>query len=462
MIKYEKGFFEALLSENPWWKTGQVPLATLYPKKRAVYKKLEPELSTKRILTVSGPRRVGKSVLLHQLIKTLIERGTPPHAITYYSMDDPAILAHADSPIQDIVDFAQNRSLENRTYVFLDEIQTNKGWHQWIKAYYDREARIKFILSGSSSLDIQTEANQYLRGRTVDIEVRPLDFIEFLEFIGTPPPDSNIQDPVGLLAAEKQIRPFIEEYLLVGGFPEWFDIRNETNARQRWLTHLLSDIPKKAIYEDVAVQFNIRNPKVIDLLLSLLALQQSKILSYETLNETVQLDRATLLNYLEFLKASYLVLEVPLFAPPKKQLKAMKKFLIADPGLRNSIVKQYDLTEENKGYQVENAVGIALSTRSEHLTYWRHQNHEVDYVADDVPIEVKYRNDIKDKDLRGLLKFLETEDKPIGIVITKNQTEEKSFGTKKIRFMPLWKFLVETKREAQATNESLKDAGGGI
>ncbi|MEW6528738.1 MAG: DUF4143 domain-containing protein [Candidatus Micrarchaeota archaeon] len=258
-------------------------------------------------------------------------------------------------------------------------------------------------------------------------------------------PEIKKKDARSLLTIQKQLTKMIEEYLHVGGFPEWFEIKNEVDARERWLVHLTTDIPKKAIYEDIAVYFGIRNPKVIDLLLNILAINQSKILSYEKINEAVNLDRATLLNYIEFLKSSYLVLEIPIYGTPKKQIKAMKKFLLVDQGLRNSLMKEYILKEDNKGFIVENLVGTTLALNYKNLTYWKEQIYEVDFVADSVPIEVKYQTTITNKDFRGLLKFLERYEKNHGIIITKDKFEERSIEGKKIKFVPFWLFLLEPK-----------------
>jgi predicted AAA+ superfamily ATPase len=444
MINDEKAFAAALLNVNEWWVTGKSRKAARYPKKRAVFSKLKQELASKRVVILSGPRRVGKSVLLHQLVQELIDSGVDKECVLYYQLDDPTIFPYSDEPIKDMIDNALAKS-KGKAYVFLDEIQAYKEWYKWIKSYYDRDLDIKFVLSGSSSLTIQTDANKYLRGRTVEVELFPLDFREFLFFSDVAVPDMKKTDAVSLLAAHKKLAKTLDEYLLVGGFPEWFEVKNEEAAQERWLAHLLADVPKKAIYEDIAVYFNIRNPKVLDLLFSILAINQSKILSYEKLNEVANLDRATLLSYLEFLKSSYLVLDVPIYGSPRKQIKAMKKFLIIDQGLRNALMKEYVLKEDNRGFIIENLVGIALSLNYKNITYWKDQTYEVDFIVNDIPFEVKYQNVINENDFRCVLKFLEKFKKGQGVVITKDIYDEKTIEGMKISFLPFWLFLLEPK-----------------
>jgi predicted AAA+ superfamily ATPase len=385
---------------------------------------------------------VGKSVLLNQLIQELIDSGVDREGILYYQLDDPAILSCSDEPMKDMIDYAIARS-KGKAYVFFDEVQAYKEWYKWIKSYYDRDLDINFFLSGSSSLTIQADANKYLRGRTAEVELFPLDFREFLFFSGVQIQKPEKKDAAGLLAAQKQLAKTLDEYLLVGGFPEWFEFKDEDAALERWLTHLLSDVPKKAIYEDIAAYFNIRNARVIDLLLSILAINQSKPLSYEKMNEVTNLDRATLLNYLEFLKSSYLIFDVPVYGSPRKQTKAMKKFLLIDQGLRNALMKEYVLKEDNRGFIVENLVGITLALAFKNVTYWKEQTYDVDFVANGIPVEVKFQNAIVEKDYRGVTKFLERYKKDYGVVVTKDLSGEKNIGGKKIRFVPFWLFLLE-------------------
>lgn len=120
----------------------------------------------------------------------------------------------------------------------------------------------------------------------------------------------------------------------------------------------------------------------------------------------------------------------------------MKKYLIIDQGLRNALVKDYTLKENNKGFIIENLVGLTLALNFKNITYWKKQNYEVDFIADEIPIEVKYKNMIGKKDFIGLLKFLDSHKKTNGIVITKNKLGFQKIDGKTIRFVPFWLFLL--------------------
>ncbi|MBE0478025.1 DUF4143 domain-containing protein, partial [Candidatus Aerophobetes bacterium] len=239
-----------------------------------------------------------------------------------------------------------------------------------------------------------------------------------------------------------------KEYLSVGGFPEWFEIKKQFDTRLRWFTMLIEDIPKKAIYEDIASLFGIRNVKILEQVFAFIAAHQSKLLSYETINDVVKLDRSTLINYIEFLKSSYLIAEILKFAGIKEQIKAKKKFLVIDQGLRNAILKDYEVKEDNLGFIFENVIGIALflfcKKNYANLNYWK-PNDEVDFVISDkeiIPVEAKYKKRILEKDKDNLKNFMRKFRKDKAFLITKNLYGQERIGKSLLYFIPAEIFLL--------------------
>jgi hypothetical protein len=337
--------------------------------------------------------------------------------------------------------------LPAQRYIFLDEVHLFKGWHKWIKAFYDGRKNMKFVLSGSSSTSIEKEINIFLRGRSFEIEMFPLSFFEFTKFSGIKMNKIKYQkllklDEFKVRRIQYNLKNVFNEYLTVGGFPEWFEIKNQSDARLRWFTMLIEDIPKKAIYEDIATLFGIRNAKILEEVFAFITAHQSRLLSYETINDIVKLDRSTLINYLEFLKSSYLVAEVLKFASIKEQMKAKKKFLIIDQGLRNAVLKDYEIKEDNLGFILENVVGINLflfcKRNDMKLYYWR-INDEVDFVISDeevIPVEVKYKKRIDENDKSKLKNFMRKFKKNKAFLITKDLYGQEKVGKGLLYFIP--------------------------
>lgn len=447
---------------NEWWLTRTVREARLYPLKRRHFVFVMKHLEQPRILLLTGPRRVGKSILIKQVIQELIKKGINPRNILYYSLDDPSLSAFSDNVMKDVLDyFLENIAVEGKKYVFFDEIHLFIEWYKWMKSFYDRKENTKYVLTGSSSLTLQRDANAFLRGRLDTVEMFPLDFKEFARFCGINVPEISFEDMEKLDALEiskicHDLNQAFREYFVVGGFPEWFDVKKQREARLRWFSLLIHDIPKKAIFEDITTLFNIRNPKVLEQVFAFIAAHQSRILSYETINDVVKLDRATLINYIDFLKASYLLVEVLKYAGIKEQLKAKKKFLVIDQGLRNAVLKEYEAREYNEGFIMENVVGLHLYERGKkegrNLYYTRgNGKDEVDFVLVEeegkkkrevIPVEVKFRRHIEKKDTRNLVNFMEKKKLKLGYVVTRNMFKKEEVDGRILYFVPGEVFLI--------------------
>lgn len=450
MISNALRFREELEKVNQWWADGKVvELENRKFIERKLMQAVLKEVGAKRAVIITGPRRVGKTVLLKQVISKLLKNAGNRN-ILYYSLDDPAISLFSDSIIKDIIDyFIENIAKNGKKYIFFDEVQSAKEWYKWIKSYYDKRDDVKFFLSGSSSLALQKEASQYLSGRVVEMELFQMNFAEFLELGGIKIEINysmkNINaiakaDPTELRKIHEKIKNKFNEYLLVGGFPEWAEVKDV----ERWFLRLVNDVPKKAVYEDAARLFEIKNPKILESVLAFIAANQSRMLSYEKICDVVKIDRGTLVNYIEYLKSSYLIIEILKHAGIKEQIKAMKKFLLIDQGIRNAILKDYELRENNIGFVIENVVGASLfmycKKTGSSLTYLR-KNGEIDFILNGkqkIPIEVKYRQNIDENEIYCISDFVKKNNLPFGIVVTKDILDKKN----RILFIPCWLFLL--------------------
>lgn len=451
MIKDPLAFRRELEKANDFWLTGRVKEAERFPKKREEFKELVEEIGLKHIILVTGPRRVGKTVLLKHLIDNLLKTGINPRNILFYSFDSPTLSLFCDNPLIDAFEYwYENIAEEGRKYFFVDEAHFVKDWYKWIKLIYDRYDDVKIFVSGSSSISIQKDANTFLKGRTIFHEIFPLTFKEFLMLKGRKVEDVDIQK-IDTLEVEKIVKKFendFKEYLLVGGFPEWFEVKD----KDRWFKILVNMIPKRAIYEDISTIFKIRNTKILETILSFVVANQGKILAYETINEVANLKHEILVNYLEYLKSSYLVVEILKFAKIKEQLKAKKKYLCIDQGLRNAILSEYEVKEDNIGFIVENVVGLHLwyeaKKRRGKLSYYK-VNDEIDFILSGktlIPVEIKFREIIKEKDIKPIKNFIEKYNTKKAFVLTKTIYEVEELGTAKILFVPVIFFLLHTSR----------------
>ncbi len=444
MLKDAINLRRELEKYNEFWLTGEIRGVDRYSIKRLEFSEVIKEIDLRHITTIIGPRRVGKTVLLKQTVNRLIEDNINPRNILYYSFDVPTISQYCDNPIMDVFEYwYENIAKSGKRFFFLDEVHFIKDWYKWLKAIYDRYDDVKIFVSGSSSISIQKDIFAYLKGRIILHELFPLSFKEFLMFKGKEIDEINFEsiDAVEVDRICNKFKEDFDEYLLVGGIAEWFEV----NDVDKWFKILTGLVTKKAIYEDISTLFGIKNIKTLENIFSFIVANQSRILSYEAINEIANLKHEILVNYIEYLKSSFLIIEILKFAGIKEQLKSKKKYLCIDQGLRNSTLLEYEIKEDNVGFIIENVAGLHLWYSAKrvngNLMYYK-INDEIDFVVQKgneiIPIEVKYRGDIQEAETFKLKKFIQKFKLKKGVVLTKNLF--KSEG--EIRFIPVIFYLL--------------------
>lgn len=462
----DQELFEVLNARNPWWKAGKVPEALAPQKNRPELQNLIKELAEKRITVIYGPRRVGKTTLIYQLIGNLLKSGADPKRTIYVSMDDPAFEFGEGNMLQKILDVYRKMVIRKEidpaetVFFFIDEVQYLEGWEKSLKKYFDMRLPVKFVVSGSSALLLQKGMKEFLVGRSLEFEIPPLSFFGFLKLKS----DRTIELEETLAEARKHIfeakklhdilknkmleisrhQLFLElslaEYVQKGGFPEGFDTPDMT----RWYDKLVSDVLKKIIYRDIVESYGIKAPKNVERLLLFLAENEAQIFSHISISRNLGIDKESLSNYLAYLENSFIISGAYLYARSmEKMVRSNKKFYISDPGIRNALLLDFDvMSKPRSGSILEGIVHNHIKLVAENVYYWRAQNTEVDVIAKHrdklVPIEVKYRNKIDGHDFEGLNRFSEEFNTKYSIMVTKNTFEMRG----NTLLIPLWLFLV--------------------
>lgn len=443
MIKDAIALRKELEKYNEFWLTGKVKEAEKFPHKRFGFEELKNEIDLKHMTFLIGPRRVGKSVLLKHIINHII-RDADTRNVFYYSFEVPTISQYCENPIMDSFEYwYENIAKQGKKFFLVDEVHFIREWFKWLKAIYDRYDDVKIFVSGSSGISIQKDAIAYLKGRVIIHEIFPLTFREFLLLKDREIPKLDVKniDEIDVRRICKQFKDDFKEYLLVGGLPEWFEVKDV----DKWFKILTNMLTKKAIYEDIATLFGIKNTKILENIFSFMVANQSRILAYETINEVANLKHEILTNYIEYLKASYLIVEILKFAKIKEQLKSKKKYLCIDQGVRNATLLEYEIKEDNIGFIIENIVGLHLWYQSQKINtklMYQRINDEIDFIFQknkkNIPVEVKYRENIKDSDTHKLKDFMSKFDFEKGFILTKDLFKKE--GT--IWFIPVIFYLL--------------------
>lgn len=435
-------------SRNKWWDTGAVPDREKKHKRETYLKLIRPALDNMKSLAIIGLRRTGKTTLMFQAIDYLLTQGTPAEQVLYVLMED---IVDEVKTIDDLIskyrDIA-NVNLDEKTCIFIDEIHLMKNWQVQIKSYYDSGKKIKFIVSSSSSSLLYKEAAESLVGRIQFVTVAPLSFGEFLNFHGikielTPAVGSMEFEPLKkayLKLHDEGILRIFKEYMSVGGYPEWFEIKNI----ERWKKTLAEEYLALILFRDVMRVFKARDPVLLESITRYAALNSSSRMNYSKLANETGSDIETVKLYLNYLVTAGIIQISNYHTRGRTESRKEKKLYFGEVGLMNAL---YPI-DEGKTAETLVAINLLHTIRRkghifEKLFYWKNK-FEVDCVFESnnqlLPVEVKYREE--PSEINGMVEFMEQFSINRGIVVTKNTLDRKTKGKKEIVFIPAWLFLL--------------------
>jgi predicted AAA+ superfamily ATPase len=414
-ITTKESILKVLAAFNPWWKTGAVhPSFTKEYKRFAYYeaiKRLE-QTDIRRMVVLTGTRRVGKTTIQYQMIETLLRKGVSPKQIVFISMDHPMLKL---SNLNEILDsYHENIYAHQDAYYFFDEIQYAADWDKWLKTIYDIQPATKVIATGSASPALIKGSTESGAGRWSIIQVPTLSFYEYCSLIGVkdidldkalrPTAFANLtqQQRSEIMMKLSAVQNHFIRYLQVGGFPELALSSNDLMAQQV----MREDVVDKVLKRDLPSLYNIRNSTELERIFLYLCNVSSNIVSIEAIAKELNgVSRPTVENYIRYLESANLIyLSYPVEMGGQKVLKASPKIYIADAAIRNAVLMDDDVltNPEEMGKIVETAVYKHVAAfyyqKAAKIGYYRggKKGKEIDIVVDypninNILIEVKYR-----------------------------------------------------------------------
>jgi len=382
-------------------------------------RRILPELPDIRshALVVNGVRRCGKSTLLRQFVRRLKR----PY---FYMNFDDIRLSSFSAADYGLIDMAVADS--GARLIFFDEVQSAAGWELYVRQKLDEGFQV--VLTGSNASLLSRELGTRLTGRHISKELFPFSYGEFCRFT------RRKAGPKSLLT-----------YLDAGGFPEYLKTGNADI-----LTQLQSDI----LYRDIAVRYGIRDAASLRRLFVYLASNPSHPFSPSKLTGVAGVKSpATVLEYISFFEAAYLVDIVPRFAySVKAQNLAPKKAYVADPG----IIKTSSVSlRDSNGALLENFVFNSLrakagaAARAERDIYYftGKSGGECDFVVSPsggkpecVQVCWELTPENQEREISGLVEALEFFGRKSGTIVTFGSEDIINVAGKKITAVPAWKW----------------------
>jgi uncharacterized protein len=443
----EKDILQSLDRDNPWWSSRQPTAFSEFTKRRAYFgsfKQLALNLKVRRTVILMGPRRVGKTVMLQQLIGDAIGTGYPPDSILFASLDTPLYSGMALERLLDLFQKQTGHDPDARRLVVFDEVQYFRDWEVHLKVLTDRYPNTRFIASGSAAAALRLKSQESGAGRFTDFMLPPLTFAEFLDFCDLE--DALIQpephgDTIryGTPDIERLNREFVN-YLNFGGYPEAvlnIDIR--TDVRR----YLGRDIVDKVLLRDLPSLYGIRDIQELNRLFTTIAYRSGQEISLDGLATSSGVAKNTISRYLEYLEAAFLIMRVRRVDDTGKTFQRMTRFkaYLSNPSMRAALFAPLTESDDAMGAMAETAVLSQWFHSDElrmiHYARWKsgRQDREVDLVrvgpANRGPIwahEIKWSDRCIDRpeELVGLVEFAKKngiETVPVGAT-TRTRTAE--------------------------------------
>lgn len=401
-------------------------------------------LKGRQILVIKGVRRVGKSTLCYLLIKDLIkEKKIKKENSLIINFEDPrfpeTLEAKDLAKIYEI--YLENLKPSKNQIVVLDEVQKVKGWEKFAR-FLKENKKIKVIVTGSSSKLLSEEYATVLSGRHLDLEIFPLSFKEFLEF-----KNLKIKQGLDLIKNRIKIKGLFDEYLKFGGFPEIVLIKTKEE--------LLREYFKDIITKDVIKRFKIREIGKIEDLAKFYLTNTSNLISFNKIKNYFKISLDTTERFSRYLETARACFFLPKFSfSLKAQILSPKKIYSIDSGLSNAIGFKFS---ENLGRTLENLAFLEFQRKKEisprnEIYYYKIENteKEVDFLLKEgekiktlFQVCANLENFFtKEREIKNLILASERLKCKNLILLTLDFEGEEKIKNKKIKFIPLWKFLL--------------------
>ena len=377
-----------------------------------------------------GLRRVGKSYLLYQRIRQLLDAGHRMEEICYFNFEDDrlGVMALADL---DTIKSAYEEMFDAQPLFFFDEIQIVEGWEKFARRLADQKYSV--YITGSNAKMLSSEIATTLGGRYVIKNVFPLSFAEYLSFAGIDMKEKNT-----LHLYKKEILRHFEIYFRFGGLPEVMNVQD----KRSWLSGLFN----KIFFGDLIARYNIRNDFGLRVLAKKLAENVKQPSSYNRLANVVsstgkKTSTDTIIDYVNYMCESWLLLPLENILGKLTERNTQRKYYFIDNGILNLFLPDPETS------LLENMVAVHLIKRFGDKVYFYHNGVEVDFYLPEHGklIQASYAlqdNETQDRETEALIKaskYLNVNDL---MIVTKDEETILEKDGKSIQVVPLWKYLV--------------------
>ena len=379
-----------------------------------------------------GVRHVGKSYMMYQRVKELLNNGVGWDEILFVDFEDER-LAEIDAMDLNLFLEVHLEVYGKTPYIFLDEIQNVEHWEKFVRRLVNAKYRV--YVTGSNAKMLSKDVATTLGGRFYIVDVYPYSFREYLAVNDVhPSPDWEYST----IEKSKILRAF-HDYFYYGGLPE---VHRAKSRRA-----MLSSLYQKIYLSDICQRNNIKNDKVLNILVKKMAESVKQPLSYNKLKNTVvstgcSITVPTTIDYISYASDSWLILPVENELSKLAEKESQKKYYFIDNGLLNLFLINPETS------LLENLVAVHLCRiyGRENVSYYK-AVREIDFVVPDARLAIQVSYSIKgeetyERETIPLVNFACKHSDWRCLIITFEEKDILKKDGVRIEVVPVWKLLL--------------------
>lgn len=402
-------------------------------------------INRKKIITVPGVRRCGKSTMMGIAINNLVHEGVPKENILWLGFDDERLINMSSDELDNVIiaymEMFPNIQIKD-VHMFFDEIQLIKDWEYFVLRVYKSYCKNIYVC-GSNATMLSTELVSALRGYPLEYEIYPLSFNEYCRFKGISTDSYLEQDKARLKTA-------FEDFIHASAFPEV--VLATSKSEQLKLLHGYFDT---MILRDLTEHYRISNTSVVRYLIKRIMDNLTKPTSINAIyndikSQGLKVSKDDLYLWADYACRIFMFIRIPKYSRSVgKERKSLDKYYCIDNGLRAAVLMPQS---NDHGKYLENTILLQLKRNllpSDKISYY--QGHtECDFVLqreDRVVqlIQVTWSitdAETREREIKGLLEASSATDCDNLLILTYDEEGILTKDGKQILVVPTWKWLL--------------------
>lgn len=378
---------------------------------------------------IVGVRHTGKSYLLYQRVRQLQARGLGWNEMLFVDFEDERLAEFQTEDFESLLE-THLELYGKKPVIFLDEVQNIPHWDKFVRRLADAKYRV--YVTGSNAKMLSKEIATTLGGRFFVYDAYPYSLKEYLAAQQVELKEHWEYDTI----QRSEVKRHLNDYLYYGGLPEILSFKNKRA--------MLSSLYQKIYLGDICARNNIKNERVMNILIKKMAESVKQPLSYNRLRNVIAatgsaISVPTTIDYVEHAADSWLIVPMENEIGKLAEKESPKKYYFIDNGLLNLFLMNSETS------LLENVVAVELCRRyGKENVYYLNAEREIDFIIPEEKLAIQVSYNIKEEATRNrevipLINYAKTHQDWKCLIITYDE-ESMEEG---VCIIPVWKWLLE-------------------